>query len=202
MPAQKQKKNQKIKKSHKKRVEQKNAFVKKDFLTSEKLWYQIKAMVNEDRKKIIVGFVFALFLMFSLMALSERSAQHQSRDGFTLYAHFNKVDGVDNGAEVRLAGLKVGRVVHQEFAKKHQIKLEMALDKNYHLPVDSSVQIETDGVMGAKHIEIVPGADEEVLQDGDVFGYTQDVMMLNDLLEKVLGYMRQKKGVSDEEESN
>ena len=160
-------------------------------------------MKNEERKKIIVGFVFVLFLAVSFVWLHERSVTKQSSRGFTLYAQFGKVDGVVNGAEVRLGGLKVGRVVHQTFTEKgYQIKVELALDKDYELPIDSSIQIETDGLMGPKHLEIVPGADEEILQDGETFGYTQDVMVLNDLLEKVLAYMKDKKGVTDEEESN
>lgn len=159
-------------------------------------------MKNEERKKIIVGFVFALILAISFMWLHAQSVTKQSARGFTLYAQFGKVDGVTNGAEVRLGGLKVGRVVSQTFAKGYQIMVELSLDKDYKLPVDSSIQIETDGLMGPKHLEIVPGADDELLQEGDSFGYTQDVMILNDLLDKVLGYMKEKKGVSDEEESD
>lgn len=158
--------------------------------------------MNEDKKKIIVGILFAVLLLASLFFLHDRSVKSQSHRGFTLYAVFNKVDGVAAGAEVRLGGLKVGRVVGQSFTNDYQIRVELALNKNYKLPVDSSVQIETDGLMGPKHIEIVPGADDEILADGESFGYTQDVMILNDLLEKVLGYMREKKGVTDEEESN
>ena len=159
-------------------------------------------MINENRKKIIVGFIFAVLLAVSVIMLHERSAKQQSNWGFPLYAIFNKVDGVSNGTEVRLAGLKVGRVVSQTFANDYQIRVGLVLDKDYELPVDSSIQIETDGVMGPKHLEIVPGADEEILVSGDTFGYTQDVMILNDLLEKILAYMREKKGVTDEEESD
>ena len=181
---------------------QKNEFVKKESLTSKKKLYQIESMIKEDRKKIFVGFLFALLLTISMIALHERSATRQSSRGFTLYAYFNKIDGVTNGAEVRLGGLNVGRVVSQSFADDYKIKVEMALNSNYDLPVDSSVQIETDGLMGPKHIEIVPGADDEILQNGDSFGYSQDVMILNDLLEKVVAYMRDKKGVTDEEKSD
>lgn len=159
-------------------------------------------MISEDKKKIFVGFLFTMLLAISMIVLHERSITKQSHIGFTLYAYFNKTDGLNNGADVRLGGLKVGRVVSQEFAKDYQIKVEVALNKDYDLPVDSSVQIETDGLMGPKYLEIVPGADDELLQDGESFGYTQDVMILNDLLEKVVGYMREKKGVTDEEESN
>ncbi|MBQ4472259.1 MAG: MCE family protein [Alphaproteobacteria bacterium] len=158
--------------------------------------------ITMEQKKIWVGFIFALLLGVWLIMVHERSALDQSHRGFTLYAFFNKTDGLNNGAEVRLGGMNVGRVVEQTFAEGYQIKVELALNKDYELPVDSSLQIETDGLMGAKHLEIVPGADDEILVDGDVIGYTQDVMVLNDLLDKVLAYMRDKKGVTDEEESN
>ena len=159
-------------------------------------------MKNEERKKIIVGVIFALLLAISFVWLHERSVTRQSSSGFTLYAQFGKVDGVSNGAEVRLGGLQVGKVVNQKFAKGYQILVQLALDKDYKLPIDTSVQIETDGLMGPKHLELVPGADDEILKDGETIGYTQDVMILNDLLEKVLGYMKEKKGVTDEEESD
>ncbi len=159
-------------------------------------------MMNENRKKIVVGFVFMLLLAASMLMLHMRSKGAHSHNGFIVYAEFNKVDGVSNGAEVRLAGLKIGQVLAQNFVDDYRIQVEMQLEKDYHLPIDSSVQIETDGLMGAKHLEIVPGADEEYLKSGETFGYTQDVMMINDLLEKVLGYMRNKKGVENEEESD
>ena len=159
-------------------------------------------MRNEEKKKIIVGVLFALMLAISFIWLHERSVTRQSSSGFTLYAQFGKVDGVSNGAEVRLGGLQIGKVVNQRFAKGYQILVELSLDKDYQLPVDTSIQIETDGLMGPKHLEIVPGADDEILQEGETIGYTQDVMILNDLLEKVLGYMKEKKGVIDEEKSD
>ena len=87
-------------------------------------------MKNEDRKKIVVGFIFALLLAISFVWLHERSVTKQSARGFTLYARFGKVDGVVNGAEVRLGGLKVGRVVNQPYAKGYQILVEIALNKN------------------------------------------------------------------------
>ena len=158
--------------------------------------------MNNERKKIIVGFVFSILLVLSVVGLHERSAKKQSHTGFTLYAQFNKVDGLSNGAEVRLGGLKVGRVVEQKFSDGYRIRVEVALNKDYKLPVDSSIQIETDGLMGQKYLEIVPGSDDEILKENESIGYTQDVMVLNDLLEKVLAYMREKKGVTDEKKSD
>ena len=155
-----------------------------------------------DTKKTLIGFLFVLLLGSILLSLHGKSGLTQNSTDFTLYAAFDKSDGLMNGADVRLAGLKIGHVVAQQFTDGYRIKVELALDKEYALPVDSSVTIETDGILGAKHIEIVPGADEEMMVSGDTFGYTQDVLILNDLLEKMTSYLRNKKESSDEEKSD
>ena len=69
----------------------------------------------------------------------------------------------------------------------------MSFDRPIELSVDSSVTIETDGLLGAKHIEIVPGGDEEMLESGDDVSYTQDALILSELMDKVMAYMREKK---------
>jgi len=155
-----------------------------------------------DTRKTLIGFVFVLLLGFILLSLHGKSGLKQAETNFILYAAFDKCDGLMNGADVRLAGLNVGHVVSQQFTDGYRIKVTLALDKKYPLPVDSSVTIETDGILGAKHIEIVPGADEEMMVSGDTFGYTQDVLILNDLLEKMTSYLRSKKENPDEKESN
>ncbi|MBP5344310.1 MAG: MCE family protein [Alphaproteobacteria bacterium] len=155
-----------------------------------------------DTQKTWIGFLFVFLLGCILFSLHGKSGLTQDGTDFTLYAAFDKSDGLMNGADVRMAGLKVGHVVSQHFTDGYRIKVELALDKKYALPVDSSVTIETDGILGAKHIEIVPGADEEIMESGDTFGYTQDVLILNDLLEKMTSYLRSKKENSDEKESD
>ena len=155
-----------------------------------------------DTQKTLIGFLFVLLLGSILFSLHGKSGLKQNETDFILYAAFDKSDGLMNGADVRLAGLKIGHVVSQHFTNGYRIKVELAFDKKYELPVDSSVTIETDGILGAKHIEIVPGADEEMMENGDVFGYTQDVLILNDLLEKMISYLRNKKENPDEKESD
>ena len=155
-----------------------------------------------DVKKTLIGFVFVVLLGGVLLALHSQSGTKQSGTDFLLYASFDKCDGLMNGADVRLAGLNIGHVVSQRFTSGYRIKVELALDKKYQLPIDSSVSIETDGILGAKHIEIVPGGDEEMMESGDTFGYTQDVLILNDLLEKMTSYLRSKKENLDEKKSN
>lgn len=144
-------------------------------------------------KELGVGVILVVLLGILLIFVHGRSAQDTATGQFTLYAHFDKSDGLMNGADVRLAGMRIGQVAGQELANGYRVRTRFVFDRYVDIPVDSSVMIETDGLLGSKHIEILPGGDEELMQSGDVFAYQQDALILTELLEKVNGYMQDKK---------
>ena len=41
--------------------------------------------------------------------------------------------------------------------------------------------------MGSKYIEIEPGGSEDMLSPGDEFAYTQDAMVIEELLDRIVG---------------
>lgn len=144
-------------------------------------------------KELWVGVVLVVLLGVLFVFVHSRSVQNTAEGKFTLYAHFDKSDGLMNGADVRLAGMRIGEVSGQELSNGYRVRTRFVFDKEIDIPIDSSVMIETDGLLGSKHIEILPGGDEELMQSGDVFAYQQDALILTELLEKVNGYMQEKK---------
>lgn len=149
--------------------------------------------MKTENKEILAGVFLVLLLGICVMFLHARSVLNKKEAAFVLYAPFHQSDGLMNGAEVRIAGLKVGRVVEQTLNKNYQVIVKMEFFKPVEISIDSSVAIETDGLMGAKYLEIVPGGDEEMLKAGDEFEYTQDALILTELMEKVNAYMQAKK---------
>ena len=114
-----------------------------------------------------------------------------------MYATYNKADGINIGSEVRLAGIEVGRVSDVQLDEFYRVFATLALKPNLQLPVDSAAIIETDGIVGGKYIELLPGGELDIMQNGDSFMYTQDVLLLDELLERFIGIMRAKKGIID-----
>ena len=111
-----------------------------------------------------------------------------------LTATFNKADGLTPSSEIRMAGIRVGQIGKQKLASNgYQVVVELIFDKHLEIPIDSSVTIETDGIMGAKHLEILPGGDEEMMSNGDSFAYMQDSLIFSELLDKVNSFMKEKK---------
>ena len=155
--------------------------------------------MRPDTKKILLGFLLLLLLGGWLLLAHKGSVSEKKASNFILYAEFKKADGLMNGAQIRLAGMPVGYVSEQKFGDNFQVRVTLSFDKKFDIPADSSVTIETDGLLGAKHIELTPGADEEMLEAGDTLAYSQDVLLLDELLNKLNTYMAKKKETKSEE---
>ena len=148
----------------------------------------------KTNKEMIVGVVLTVLLVLVLLIVHNRSVHHHSLNSFTLNATFMKADGLMPDGDVRLAGIRVGRIGEQSLSTDgHHVVVQLIFDRYIDIPTDSSVSIETDGILGSKHIEILPGGDEEMMESGDTFSYTQDALILNELLDKVNAFMREKK---------
>ncbi|MBO7244169.1 MAG: MCE family protein [Alphaproteobacteria bacterium] len=159
--------------------------------------------MKSEKKEIFAGVLLVALLSISLLFVHARAVLDKKGTDFVLYAPFNQSDGLMVGADVRMGGIKVGRVVDQTLNNNYQVLVKMEFFNSMNIPIDSSVIIETDGLLGAKHIEIVPGADEEFFLSGGEFEYTQDALILSDLMDKVNAYMREKnKKKEDVEQEN
>jgi len=77
---------------------------------------------------------------------------------------FNFVNGVKFGAPVRFAGVDVGEVkdinlFFNQQEQKTKIRIVCWIKNNVRIPVDSTVWVNTLGLLGEKYIEIMPGKD-------------------------------------------
>jgi phospholipid/cholesterol/gamma-HCH transport system substrate-binding protein len=104
-------------------------------------------------------------------------------DGILLRANFDRIDGLSNGADVRIAGVKVGsvtssRIVPETFAAQ----LTLRVDRSLKLPTDTSAEITSEGLLGGKYVSLVPGGSERFLADGGQITETQGSVSLESLL--------------------
>ena len=95
-------------------------------------------------------------------------------DGYKVIGKFDRVDGLAEGSDVRMSGIKIGTVVSQRLdAKTYLAVLTMNVKNDIKLPRDSSIKIVADGLLGDKYLSITPGAEDEMISPGGELFHTQ-----------------------------
>jgi phospholipid/cholesterol/gamma-HCH transport system substrate-binding protein len=129
----------------------------------------------------VVLLVTAAFIIYAV-GNSGRSGLSAS-GGLTLRAQFDRIDGLAPGADVRIAGVKVGSVVDQRIDPQTFLAvLTLRVDQALRLPSDTSAEITSEGLLGGKYVALVPGGADRILADGQRIEITQSSVSLESLL--------------------
>lgn len=103
--------------------------------------------------------------------------------GYTLTASFDRADGLSNGADVRVSGIKVGSVLATSLdPQTYRAKVQFSVMSAVELPSDSSAAIVSSGLLGGKYLSLAPGADDVMLEPGGNITLTQSSVNLEDLI--------------------
>ena len=106
---------------------------------------------------------------------------------YQLQAHFTNVGGLKPTASVRSAGVLVGRVTGITLdTERYEAKVTMSIDKRYRFPKDTFANILTSGLLGEQYIGLMPGGDDQMLQNGEEFKKTQSAVVLEEMIGKFL----------------
>ena len=124
-----------------------------------------------------------LFLGYAVVNSGRGKMVGGTGDGTTLTARFDRIDGIANGADVRIAGVRVGNVTDTRIdPQTFSADVTLRVDGSLHLPDDTSAEITSEGLLGGRYVSLVPGGSEKVLADGGRITQTQGSVSLEALL--------------------
>lgn len=134
--------------------------------------------------EVLAGAVVLLVALgFVAYALTATGRGVGPAGGLTLSAKFDRVDGLPPGADVRIAGVKVGAVAAQRIDPQTFLAvLTLRVDGGLRLPEDTSAEITSEGLLGGRYVALVPGGADRVLRDGGEITITQSAVSLEALL--------------------
>lgn len=142
---------------------------------------------------VLIGAAALVFLALQSANLLNLSFQQTYR----VSARFDNIGGLKPKAAVRSAGVVVGRVESITFDDQtFQASVNLALEKQYSFPKDSSLKILTSGLLGDQYIGIEAGADETHLVAGDRITSTQSAVVLENLIGQFLYNKAEDSGTS------
>jgi len=113
--------------------------------------------------KLKVGVFLALgifVLVISVFMLGANKSVFQN--SYRISTYFDSVQGLNNGAIVSLAGVKVGNIESIDYDDtKNLVRVIFLIDSNYakKTKTDSKVEIRTQGALGDKFLYIIPGTE-------------------------------------------
>lgn len=134
---------------------------------------------------ILAGIAVLVFIIFSIGDINI------SKAGYQITATFNFAAGLGSSAPVRLAGVGVGRVdgisvIYNEKDKKTYAQVRAWIQEGTKIENDSTVTINTLGLLGEKYLEILPGTPgNPILKNGDSI-QGQDPAMMEKVTENLV----------------
>lgn len=138
--------------------------------------------VIETLMGAVVLLVAGAFLMFAY-----EGSQVQIEDGYRIDAKFTDASGVALGSDVRIGGIKVGVITELNLdSNTYEAIVSMQIREKTSLPKDSSASIVSSGLLGSKFVQIMPGADDNMLEDGDKISFTQSAVNIEELIGKFM----------------
>lgn len=150
---------------------------------------------KEELKNLVIGLCVIGFSLICIVAAKlERNTWKDAKDSdYNVYATFNRTDGLSIGDKVRMAGIDVGHVEKSVLDDDYRATLTLKIRDGILIPDDSSASIVSSGIMGKKYIEIEPGGSEEFIENDGEFFYTQDAIVLEELIDRIISLGKAKR---------
>ncbi len=144
-------------------------------------------MARHSLIEVVTGAVVLLAAGgFGFYALAN-TGQKFAGNGYSLNATFDHVDGLSVGADVRVAGVKVGSVQSINLdTKTYQAIVGLTVQNSVSLTDDSSATVSTDGLLGGKYVALATGGDDKTLKPGGTITITQGSVNIEALIGKYI----------------
>jgi phospholipid/cholesterol/gamma-HCH transport system substrate-binding protein len=136
--------------------------------------------------EVLTGAI-VLLVAAGFLAYAVANSGRTGASGYQLYAKFEHIDGLGVGADVRLAGVKVGSVTDERIDPQNFLAVvRFSVRDDLKLPKDSAAIITSESLLGGKYLSLQPGGDEAILQQGQAITITQSSVSLEELLGKFI----------------
>lgn len=128
-------------------------------------------MNNQDFKQNMKlgAFVIGSVIVFLSTVFYLGSENNYFNKTYNVSAVFKNVEGLKNGDNIWLSGVKVGTVKNVQIISEGKVMVQLSLKENQNkfIKKDATAIIGSDGLIGNKIVIIRPGKDSQIIEDGD-----------------------------------
>jgi phospholipid/cholesterol/gamma-HCH transport system substrate-binding protein len=126
----------------------------------------------------------AVSLTLTLWIGSEIAGVERSVDRYDLTASFADATKLSAGDPVKLAGVRIGAVGSVRLVAG-RAEVTFAVDRDVELPIDSTVSVQAQDLLGRRLLRLDPGSSRRMLADGAEIEDTRSAVHLGDLVNEL-----------------
>lgn len=142
-------------------------------------------MARNPIETLMGAVVIAVAVFFLIFAYT--TADIGTVEGYRVSAKFDRIDGIGEGSDVRMSGVKIGTVTGQTLDPQTYLAVvTMSIDPAIALPRDTSASINAEGLLGQKYLALSPGGEEEMIPHGGEIETTQGSVDLMSLIGRLI----------------
>ena len=124
-----------------------------------------------------IGITISFSVVISVLGLLYLQDISFNQASLKFTVMFENVQGLNDGDKVSMLGKRIGKVSSAKIMG-NRIAVEVSIDQNFsfNIPIDSRIEVKSDGLMGAKFVSIDPGLNtNKSIKDGDVVEGTREL---------------------------
>lgn len=137
-------------------------------------------MARNIVETIVGAVVLVVAIGFGVYAFTATEAA--APKGYELQARFSRVDGLKRGADVTMAGIKVGTVTGLELDKNYYAVVRMSIRNETKLTTDTFAKIISESLLGGMSVTLEIGNSDQFLGPGSMITKTQGAVPFTELL--------------------
>lgn len=142
--------------------------------------------MNSSLVESLIGAV-VLAVAAGFLYLAYTTTDIGTRGGTEYVARFERVSGLAIGADVRIAGIKVGSVTRTDLdTDNYQAVVRVSVRPDIPLPEDTTASITSDGLLGDAYVKLSPGGSPDMLPPGGEIEFTDSPTDLWSLIRKAV----------------
>lgn len=142
--------------------------------------------MQRDFIETLTGGLVIIIASF-LLVYAYMGSKHEDVEGYNLVLKFDRADGLVEGSDVKMSGIKIGKVVKLNLDPVSFMAIShIKVDHSIKLPTDSSASIISESLLGGKYLNVTPGGDDQILKEGEEIQYTQSSMILENLIGQLI----------------
>ena len=123
-------------------------------------------------KKPDIEIVVGLFICVGLLCMAYTSVKLGkvelfNNDYYPLKAAFTSASGLKEDTNIEISGVRVGKV-KSIVLENYQAIVTMLIKDGIEIQDDAIASVKTNGILGEKYIEILPGGSPDILDPGGI----------------------------------